>query len=116
MAAVNNTVRNLLASIGIDGIALFNGETNAERLASDMFDDNFASCINKSDEDIDSDLKTYSSMTLLQGQIRLNPGSKRNLKVAIQWVKDLLRTDNDPITTLIPNVLNTVDTRPVFLG
>ena len=75
----------------------------------DMFDNDFASCMDKSDEEIDSDLKTYSSMTILQGQIRLNPGSKRSLKAAIQWVKDLIRTDNDPTTTPIPNNLNTTE-------
>ena len=65
MAAVNNTVRDLLASIGIDDNAQFNGETNAERIANDMFDDNFTLFMDTSDEEIDSDLKTYSSLTLL---------------------------------------------------
>ena len=45
MAAIINTVRLLLISIGISDVRIFNGQSDAERLSSDMFDDDFRSCI-----------------------------------------------------------------------
>ena len=50
---------------------LFNGSTKAQRIASEMFDDDFASCLDKSFTDIDEDLKSWCAMTVNNGQIRL---------------------------------------------
>ena len=41
-----------------------------------------------------------------QGQIRLHPGTKRQIKAFIQWVKDQVRTGEDPSLTPFP-VANT---------
>ena len=106
MAAVVNTVADLLASVGIDNVGQFNCQTNAERLASDMFNDDFGSFIDKTSVEIEADLKTYSALTIPNGQIRLQPGQKRSIKVAVQWVSDLIRTDQDHITTPIPAVMD----------
>ena len=91
-----NTVRQLLAIAGVDDTLLFNDETQAQRLASDLFDDTFASCMDKSYEEIDSDLKSYAQLTAAQGQIRLQPGVKRGIKAFVQWTRDMIRTDLDP--------------------
>ena len=52
----DNTVRQLLAIAGVDDTLLFNNETQAQRLASALFDDTFASCMDKNYKEIDSDL------------------------------------------------------------
>ena len=62
-----NTVRILLALASVDDVLLFNGETQAQRLAQDLFDDSLLSCMDKSYEEIGSDLKSYSTLTVAQG-------------------------------------------------
>jgi len=59
-AIVANMVRELLALAGVDNILQFNGETQAQRLSTDMFDDTFTSCMDKTYEELDSDLNMYS--------------------------------------------------------
>ena len=97
-AVVANTVRQLLALAGVDDALQFNGETQAQRLSADMFDDTFTSCMDKTYEELDSDLKMYSSLTVAQGQIRLQPGTKRGIKSFVQWTRDTIRTDRNPVT------------------
>ena len=63
-AVVANTVRELLAIAGVDDALLFNGETQSQRLSADMFDDTFTSCMDKTYEELDSDLKMYSSLAV----------------------------------------------------
>lgn len=70
MAAVINTVHLLLASIGINDVDLYDGRTNAERLSSDMFHDDFISCMDKTDDENESDIKAYFSRTVLKGGLR----------------------------------------------
>ena len=52
---------------------LFNGQSSAQRLAEDVFDDNFLTCMDKSQADIEADFKSLSSLTVAQGQIRILP-------------------------------------------
>ena len=96
-----NTVRQLLVIARVDNTLLFNNKTQAQQLASDLFDDAFASCMDKSYEEIDSDLKSYAQLTAIQGQIRLQPGVKRGIKAFVQWTRDMIRTDLYPATVPI---------------
>ena len=95
-----NTVRELLTAAGIDDITQVDAEKNAERMARDMFDNDFASFIDKMHDEIDLDLKTYANSIIAQGQIRIQPGVKRGIKSFLQWVKNLIRMSLDP--TIIP--------------
>ena len=95
-AAVQHTVLDAMIAIGINNTTLFDGETQAERIAEGMFDNDFQSCLDKSNEDIDDDLKTWSSLTTMNGQIRLQPVHKKRIKAFTQWVKDKLRQNQDP--------------------
>ena len=88
MAAAPHTVREALALCGIDNVTIFNGQTRAERFAAEVFGDDFATGIDKSYDELQDDFKSYSSLTVAQGQIRLNPGVKRNLRAFLQWCKD----------------------------
>jgi len=103
MAAQLFTVRQALTSCGVDDVDLFERQTKAERLASELFDDQFASCMDKTFEELDEDLKVYSSLTVNQGQIRLTPGVKKNIKAFIQWCRDMIRTNRDPSSEAFPN-------------
>ena len=107
-AAVPNTVLDSLIACGINNVQLFDGQTQAQRVATEVFDDDFESCRLKTSEEIKEDLKTYSSLTIGQGQIRLQPGVRRNLRAFVQWTKDRLRRSEDPAATPFP-VINTPD-------
>ena len=84
MAAVTFTIRNSLIACGVDDVTLYDGETAAARLANDIFDDDFSACMDKTFEDLDDDLKAYSTMALAKCQIRLNPGTKKLINAFIQ--------------------------------
>ena len=84
MAAVTFTIRNSLIACGVNDFALYEGETAAARLDNDIFGDDFSACMDKTFEDLDDDLKAYSTMTLANGQIRLSPGTKKLINAFIQ--------------------------------
>ena len=84
MAAVTFTIRNALIACSVNNVALYEGETAAAQLENDIFDDDFSACMDKTFEDLDDDLKAYSTMNLDNGQIRLNPGTKKLIKAFIQ--------------------------------
>ena len=98
MAAPAFTVHNAMVAIGINNLILWNGNTQAERIATDVFDDDFNSCLYISQTELDDNLKMYSALTLANGQIRLRPQEKRGIKAFIQWSKDQLRVGIDPST------------------
>ena len=104
MAAIFNTVEDLLLACGVpnDGI-LFNGDTKAERIATEVFNDDFTSCMDITFEDFESECKTYAGLTVAQGQIRLTPGTKRNIKALIQWCRDTIIIGQNPEDILFPN-------------
>ena len=52
--------------------------------------------MDKSNSDLESDWKTYSQLTVAQGQIRLRPVTKKNIRALVQWIKDKIRTSQDP--------------------
>ena len=102
------TVLDSIIACGVNNVQLFNGQTKAQRIASEIFDNDFESCRFKSNDELKEDLKAYSGLTAAQGQIRLNPGIKRNLRAFIQWTKDRLRRSEDPAAVPFP-VANTAD-------
>jgi hypothetical protein len=75
MAAANPpqppyTVMNAMIISGVDNTILFNGTTKAAHIATDTFDDDFHTCIDKTITELESDFKDYSVLTMNQGQIR----------------------------------------------
>ena len=102
VAAIVFTVQDAMIACGIDNVSLFEGAPQTERIASNLFDDNFTACMDKTYEDLDDDLKGYSVMTQAQGQIRLTPGTKKNLKAFIQWTRDRIRLGQVPEDILFP--------------
>ena len=60
------TVHEAMTACGVDDVALFNGFTQAQRLAFEIFDNEFISYMDKTLEEVDEDLKTYLSLTAAQ--------------------------------------------------
>jgi hypothetical protein len=96
------TVRDAMVVCGVNDETLFDGDTAAQRVAADLFGDDFATCMDKSFTELDSEFKTYSDLTQNQGQVRLLPGTKRMIKAFIQWVRDERRLGRDPSSRAFP--------------
>ena len=73
-----------MIACGVNNVDVFLGNTPAFRLATDIFGDDFTTCMDKTFVELDSNFKTYSDLTQVQGQIRLLPGIKQKFKVFIQ--------------------------------
>ena len=98
-----STVTDGLALCGVPNRnVLFQGRNAATRIASDDFGDDFVTCMDITFEDLDNDWKTYSSLTVAQGQIRLQPNVKKNICAFVQWCRDRIRTGNDPADDPFP--------------
>ena len=61
------TVHSAIVAAGVDATDNFDGQSSAERLAEDLFDDEFLVCMDKTHKDLEDDFKPYSTLTQLQG-------------------------------------------------
>ena len=102
------TLANAIFDCGITDGVLFDGDTKASRIYTELFDNDFTSCMDKTHVELDDDLKPYSTLTAAHGQIRLTPGNKKNIKAFIQWTRDHIRLGIDPITVRF-TVANALD-------
>ena len=59
------TVHQAMIAAGVNNADNFNGNSSAERLAEDIFDNDFVSCMDKSQADVEADIKSFSSLTLV---------------------------------------------------
>ena len=61
-------------------------------------------------QELDEHFKTYSDLTVAQGQIRLRPGTRKNIKAFVQWTRDEIRLARDPGATafLVDQVSNLI--------
>jgi hypothetical protein len=96
------TVTDAMEACGVDHVLLFTDETQAQRLANDIFDDLFTTCLDVTFKELDEHFKTYSDLTAAQGQIRVRPGVRKNIKAFVQWARDELRLGRDPSATPFP--------------
>ena len=77
----------------------FNGSNAAERISSEVFSDSFNTCLDITLSNLEDIWKTYSGLTINQGQIRLRPGTKVNIEALVQWDRDRIRLNEDPTAT-----------------
>jgi hypothetical protein len=98
------TVYDDMVLCGVNDDNKFEGDTPAVHIAADLFGYDFATCMDKGFTEFDYEFKTYSELTINQGQVRLLPGTKRNIKAFIQWVREERRLCRDPSTTAFPVV------------
>ena len=82
MDDVPNTITSALTLCGVlsdtDGI-IFDGSNASERIANDVFNDNFNTYIDLKFYDIDKCWKTYGSRTVAEGHITIIP--RRNVNI-----------------------------------
>ena len=97
-----HTVLGALIACGVDNVALFMDESQAQRIADDIFDKLFTTCMDMTFKELDEDFKTYSDLTVAQGRIRLCPRTRKNIKAFVQWTRDELRLGREPNLTPFP--------------
>ena len=59
-------------------------------------------CLDKTYKDLQDDLKSYTSLTVLQGQIRFTPRQKSNMRAFMHWVRHFIRQALDPASLPFP--------------
>ena len=96
------TITDTMFRCGVSNTDIFNGETAARRLASDIFSDSYDICMDKTMEEVQNDLKHYSNLTQAQGQIRITPGVIQRIQAFIQWTRDMIHVGLDPSLTEFP--------------
>lgn len=69
------TVLDALIACGVNNAVLFMDQTQAERIAEDVFDNLFATCMVTTFKELDEHFKTYSELSAAQGQICVRPDS-----------------------------------------
>ena len=83
-----HTVRQAMILCGVDDVAAWNQTTQAERIAEEIFADNFESCMDISMIQLEDDFKSFADLRANQGQIKLRVGTKKKIKAFIQWSRD----------------------------
>ena len=77
-------------------------DPDANEIATQLFRNDFMSCKDKTEDDLKDSYKTFAAFTQAQGQIRLNPLQKDNIKAFNQWVKDQYRLGLNPAERAFP--------------
>ena len=80
------TVLDTIVVCGVNNAAHFHGQTPAQRILQDCFGDSFNAVMELTYEEIETDLKSYSTLTVANGQIRLDPRTKRLIRAFMQFV------------------------------
>ena len=93
---------NAMFDCGITDALLFDSDTKKIRIATELFDDDFTSCMDKTYVNLDHELNSYSILTAARSQIRPTPGHKKNIKEFVQWTRYQIRLGVDPITVIFP--------------
>ena len=96
------TVVDAMVACGLDHDVLFMGETQAQRLASDIFGNQFSACLDVTFKELDEHFKTYGDMTVAQGRIQVRVGVRKHIKAFVQWTRDELRLGRNPALTPFP--------------
>ena len=96
------TVFNTMVESGVNANDNFQNKSSAKRITTDIFEDDFTTYVDKNFKDIDDGLKSFLSLTVLQGQIRILPGVKKRIKAFTQWVRDQIRLGRDPANLAFP--------------
>mmetsp|Transcript_12713 Transcript_12713/g.18111 ORF Transcript_12713/g.18111 Transcript_12713/m.18111 type:complete len:460 (-) Transcript_12713:4106-5485(-) len=102
------TVRDAIVRCGMSNDAIYQGNSQAFRIASDVFDDDFYSTMDKEVAELEDDFKSYTNLTHAQGQIRIDPGTKKNIRAYIQWSRDKIRVGDNPAAEQFPVEQSTV--------
>ena len=97
-----NFVLLAVRACGVPDQPLFNGQGPAERIASEVFEDDFETCKTITKEDLYDNFKSYTNLTVANGRIVLNPLTKKRLHAMIEWSISLYRVRQDPYAQPFP--------------
>ena len=100
------TVLAAMIACGVNNDLLFHDMTQADRVSTDIFGNDFAACMDITFKELDEYFKNYGDLTVAQGQIRFTPGTRKNIKAFVQWTRDEIRLGRNPQDTPFP--VNTV--------
>ena len=98
------TVVDAMLTAGVSVVDNFRGSSSAQRIATNIFEDDFNTCMDKTHKDIDDDLKVFSQLAATQGRISVLPGVKKRIKAFVQWVRDHIRLGRNPAHHAFPVV------------
>lgn len=96
------TILDAIIECGIPQVPVFNGLTPAQRVAEEIFNNDFNMCIEKSDKDLKDDFETFSNLPANAGRLRFQPSQKRALNALVQWTKEKFIMGQDPSAELFP--------------
>ena len=74
LCGVNEDTNNVVA----------NDQTAAQRIAKEVFNDNFTTLMDVTVIEMENAWKTYATLTINEGRIRLRPRTKANIKALLQ--------------------------------
>ena len=80
----------------------------AQKIDAEVFNTNFTTCLDIEFSEIEDSWKTYSSLTVADGCIRLQLITKVNIQAFIQWTLGRIRMDEYP-TAVHFNVIYRTD-------
>ena len=81
---------------------LHDNATDAQRLATDLFQDDFQSVMSIDFNQLAQYFKTYAALTQAEGRIRVRVHQQKNIRAFIQWAQDRIRMGQDPSQVLFP--------------
>ena len=90
------SVQYAMAVCGLDDDDLFQGQTDAQRVANRLFNDDFYMASNASDEELDAGFKYFRDLTVANGRLIIDPITRKKIKAFVQWTKDKVREGIDP--------------------
>ena len=90
------TVREAMIACGFNDVIARAGLTDARRIATESFDNDFYTAIHMKEEDITSEVKRYAALTQANGKISWTVPQKNKIKAFIFWVQDLHRKGLQP--------------------
>ena len=102
------TVAQAMEKCGNDNAIRFQGKTSAQRIAEDIFQDDFYMCIDKTTQDLQSDLKAFASLPAANGRTVRTLGIRLKVTAFIQWVKSKINNGEPPEDAPFP-VFDTAD-------
>ena len=78
-----HTVQDAMILCGVNNTDRYEDRTPTQTITEDVLNNDFLTCMDKSFINLESDFKTYSRLTLAQGQLRFSPGIKNRVKAFV---------------------------------
>ena len=73
------TIVDAMVACVVEHDTLFQDETQAQRLASDIFGNHFSACLDVTPfKELDEHFKTYGDLTAVQGRIQVRVGTRKH--------------------------------------